>query len=630
MSSPLSTTPTRVFDLLAYQQTHYPKTDALAYKRDGKWISFSTDEIASIVDHLAWGLHLAGIQAGDRIANVTENNRPEWNFIDLAVLSLGAVHLPIYPNISTEEYRFILSDAQPVVVFVSSERLLNLIRPIVAEQPGIKAMYTYDPIPDAKWWRDLADDGKAGLENASAGHELAETKASVRPEQLASLIYTSGTTGTPKGVMLSHANLVSNCLASSQILEPCGHERALSFLPLCHIYERTVVNLYIYLGTSIYYAENLDTIGENLREVQPTTFSSVPRLLEKIYERILARGEQLSGTQRRIFFWALNVALHFDPDSPTPWRQRLQLAIADFLVFRKWRAAIGGKVTGVISGSAALQPRLARVFWAAGISIWEGYGPTEAAPVIAVNRPMTTLHRIGTVGPVIPGGELQIADDGEILYRGPNVMMGYYRRPDLTREAIDEEGWLHTGDVGELDGPFLKITDRKKEIFKTSGGKYIAPQQVENRLKESRYIAQCMVVGENHKFPAALIVPAFDTVDAWLKSKGIHIDDKIEIMTHPQVLELIQTEVDRCNQNFGRYTQIKKFALLPNEWTIAAGELTPTLKLKRKQILKKYAEEIAAIYEREEPGGASIRQSTRGGNAADVSARSLVDGSADR
>jgi long-chain acyl-CoA synthetase len=630
MSSPLSTTPTRVFDLLAYQQTHYPKPDALAYKRDGKWIKFSTDEIASFVDRLAWGLHLAGIQVGDRIANVTENNRPEWNFIDLAVLSLGAVHLPIYPNISTEEYRFILSDAQPVLVFVSSERLLSLIRPIVAEQPGIKAVYTYDPIADANWWRDLADNGKAGLENASAGHELAQTKASVRPEQLAILIYTSGTTGTPKGVMLSHANLVSNCLASSQILEPCGHERALSFLPLCHIYERTVVNLYMYLGTSIYYAESLDTIGENLREVQPTTFSSVPRLLEKIYERILARGEQLSGIQRRIFFWALNVASHFDPDAPTPWRQRLQLAIAGFLVFRKWRAAIGGKVTGVISGSAALQPRLARVFWAAGISIWEGYGPTEAAPVIAVNRPMTTLHRIGTVGPVIPGGELKIADDGEILYRGPNVMIGYYRRPDLTREAIDEEGWLHTGDVGELDGPFLKITDRKKEIFKTSGGKYIAPQQVENRLKESRYVAQCMVVGENHKFPGALIVPAFDTVDAWLKSKGIHIDDKLEIMTHPHVLELIQTEVDRCNQNFGRYTQIKKFALLPNEWTIAAGELTPTLKLKRKQILKKYAKEVAAIYEREEPGSAVIRQSARGGDTVNISARSLVDGRADQ
>ena len=629
MSSPLSTTPTRVFDLLAYQQTHYPKPDALAYKRDGKWIKFSTDEVASTVDQLAWGLHLAGIRAGDRIANVTENNRPEWNFIDLAVLSIGAVHLPIYPNISPDEYRFILSEAQPVLVIVSSERLLNLIRPIVAEQPGIKTVYTYDRIPGANWWRNLVDSGKAGLENASASRELAAIKGAVRPEQLATLIYTSGTTGTPKGVMLSHANLVSNCLASAQILQPCGHERALSFLPLCHIYERTVVNLYLYLGTSIYYAENLDTIGENLREVRPDTFSTVPRLLEKIYERILARGEKLSGSQRRIFFWALNAALHFDPDAPTPWRQRLQFGIADLLVFRKWRAALGGKVTGVISGSAALQPRLARIFWAAGIGIWEGYGPTEAAPVIAVNRPKTRLHRVGTVGPVIPGGELKIADDGEILYRGPNVMMGYYRRPDLTREAIDEEGWLHTGDVGELDGPFLKITDRKKEIFKTSGGKYIAPQQVENRLKESRYIAQCMVVGENHKFPAALMVPAFETVTAWLRSNGIHLDEKSEIVSHPKVLELIQTEVDRCNHNFGRYSQVKKFALLTDEWTTATGELTPTLKLKRKEILKKYADEIAAIYEREEPGSASIRQSTRRGDAAGLSAKSLADDSAE-
>ncbi|MGA7127611.1 MAG: long-chain fatty acid--CoA ligase [Chthoniobacterales bacterium] len=605
MSSPLSTTPTRVFDLLVHQQAHYPKTDSLAYKVNGVWVKFSTSEVLSIVEHLACGLQLAGIRAGDKIANVTDNNRPEWNFIDLASLTLGAVHVPIYPNASPDDYRFILSDARPSLVFVSNQRLLEFIRPIAAEIPDIGHIYTYDEVTGADSWKKLAEAGKTALLDTANREKLAETRAAVKPEDLATLIYTSGTTGQPKGVMLSHANLVSNAMAAAEILQPCGHERALSFLPLCHIYERTVANMYAYVGTSIYYAENLDSIGQNLREVQPDTFSSVPRLLEKMYERILARGEQLSGLQRRIFFWALNLGLNFDPDAHCPWFKRLQLAIADFLVFRKWREAFGGRVSGIISGSAALQPRLARVFFAAGISVWEGYGPTEAAPVIAVNRPKTTLHKLGTVGPVIPGGEIKIAEDGEILYRGPNVMMGYYQRPDLTKEAIDSEGWLHTGDVGEMDGPLLKITDRKKEIFKTSGGKYIAPQQVENQLKESRFIAQCIVVGENHKFPAALIVPQFDAVRSWLTTQNEEIEDRTEMSKHPKVIELIQSEIDHCNSRFGRYSQIKKFALVAEEWTIASGELTPTLKLKRKQILKKHAKEIAALYEKEELASAT-------------------------
>jgi long-chain acyl-CoA synthetase len=605
MSSPLSTTPTRVFDLFAYQQTHYPKPDALAYKVNGTWVKFSTDQVLSVVESLACGLQLAGIQAGDKIANVTDNNRPEWNFVDLAILTIGAVHVPIYPNASADDYRFILSDARPSLVFVSNQRLLALIRPFAAEIPEIRNIYTYDEVVGADCWKKLAEAGKTGLGDASVREKLVEARAAVKAADLATLIYTSGTTGQPKGVMLSHANLVSNAIAAAEIVRPSGHERALSFLPLCHIYERTVVNMYAFVGTSIYYAENLDAIAQNLREVKPDTFSTVPRLLEKIYERILARGEQLTGLKRRIFFWALNLGLNFDPDAPCPWPKRLQLAIADFLVFRKWREALGGRVTGIISGSAALQPRLARVFWAAGISVWEGYGPTEAAPVVAVNRPKTSLHKLGTVGPVIPGGEIKIADDGEILYRGPNVMMGYYGRPDLTKEAIDSEGWLHTGDVGELEGPFLKITDRKKEIFKTSGGKYIAPQQVENQLKESRFIAQCVVVGENHKFPAALIVPQFDALRSWLAAQGETIENTTEILKHPKVTGLIQGEIDRCNQRFGRYSQVKKFALLAEEWTIGSGELTPTLKLKRKQILKKHASEIAALYEKEELAAAS-------------------------
>ena len=605
MSSPLSTTPARVFDLFAYQQTHYPKPDALAYKVNGTWVQFSTDQVVSIVEGLACGLQLAGIRAGDKIANVTDNNRPEWNFVDLAILSIGAVHVPIYPNASADDYRFILSDARPSLVFVSNQRLLELIRPLAAEVSDIRGIYTYDEVAGAECWKKLEAAGKEALQEVTAKERLMQARAAVKPEDLATLIYTSGTTGQPKGVMLSHVNLVSNAIAAAEILRPCGHERALSFLPLCHIYERTVVNMYAYVGTSIYYAENLDSVGQNLREVKPDTFSTVPRLLEKIYERILARGEQLSGLQRRIFFWALNLGLNSDPDLPCPWFKRWQLAVADFLVFRKWREALGGQISGIISGSAALQPRLARVFWAAGIFVWEGYGPTEAAPVVAVNRPKTALHKLGTVGPVIPGGELKIADDGEILYRGPNVMMGYYRRPDLTKETIDTEGWLHTGDVGELDGPFLKITDRKKEIFKTSGGKYIAPQQVENQLKQSRFIGQCMVVGENHKFPAALIVPQFDALRAWLATHGEAIQDRVEVLKHPRVTELIQSEIDHCNQGFGRYTQVKKFVLLAEEWTIASGELTPTLKLKRKQILKKHASEIVALYEKEELASAT-------------------------
>jgi long-chain acyl-CoA synthetase len=607
MSSPLSTTPTRVFDLLAYQQAHFPKTDSLAYKVNGKWVKFSTAEVLSIVEQVACGLQLVGIRAGDKIVNVTDNNRPEWNFIDLAIMTLGGVHVPIYPNASADDYRFILSDANPHLVFVSNQRLLERIGPLAAEVPDIRNIYTYDEIADADSWKKLAEAGKTALLDAAVRGKLAEARDAVKPEDLATLIYTSGTTGQPKGVMLSHANLVSNALAAAEILRPCGHERALSFLPLCHIYERTVVNMYAFVGTSIYYAESLDSVGQNLREVQPDTFSTVPRLLEKIYERILARGEQLTGLKRRIFFWAVNLGLNFDPDTHCPWFKRLQLAVADFLVYRKWREAVGGKISGIVSGSASLQPRLARVFWAAGITVWEGYGPTEAAPVISVNRPKTALHRLGTVGPVIPGGEVKIAEDGEILYRGPNVMMGYYKRPDLTKETIDSDGWLHTGDVGEMDGPFLKITDRKKEIFKTSGGKYIAPQQVENQLKGSRFIAQCIVVGENHKFPAALIVPQFEAVRSWLAAEGESIEDVREMCKHPKVIELIQSEVDQSNSLFGRYSQVKKFALLDEEWTIASGELTPTLKLKRKQILKKHASEIAALYEKEELASTTYR-----------------------
>jgi long-chain acyl-CoA synthetase len=602
--------PTRVFDLLSYQLENFPKPDALAYKVNGAWKTHPTREVADTVDQLAWGLHLLSIEKGDRVVNVTETNRPEWNFIDLAIMSLGAVHVPIYPNISAHEYQFILTDSGPKLVFVSGSRLLEVIRPIAERIPALLGIYTYDEVKGAKLWSELRDRGGEGLRNDANRAELAARKAAVAPGDLATLIYTSGTTGPPKGVMLSHANLISNCLECADILASNAHERALSFLPLCHIYERTVINIYLGSGTSVYYAENLHTIGENLREVRPQLFSTVPRLLEKLYERILSRGEQLTGLRRRIFFWALGLGLKFDPTTPPNWFGRLGLMVADRLVFSKWREALGGRIRGIISGSAALQPRLARIFWAAKMPVYEGYGPTEASPVISVNRPRGDT-KIGTVGPVIRNGEVKIAEDGEILYRGPNVMLGYYKRPDLTRESIGADGWLHTGDVGEFDGKFLKITDRKKEIFKTSGGKYIAPQQIENQLKESPFVSQVMVIGENHKFPAALIVPSFEAVAEHFRPRGITFESRLALVQNSAVLTLFDTELQRINSSFGRYMQVKKFALLAEEWTTSGGELTPTLKLKRKKILEKNAREVETLYAGEERGSEVLVEGER-------------------
>jgi long-chain acyl-CoA synthetase len=589
-------TPRRVFDLLQHQLEQCPQPDAFAQKLDREWRTYSTAESLEVISALAWGLHILGVRKGDRVANVTETNRAEWNFIDGAVMSLGAVHLPIYPNITAEEYEYILSDSEAKLLFASSERLYQLIEPLRKKLPALQDIYTYDRVDGAKQWTLIKTRGQEGLSDRNNKIALEKIKTTVSPEDLATLIYTSGTTGKPKGVMLSHANLVTNCMICAPIIQSASHERALSFLPLCHIYERTVINLYVYCGTSVYYAQNLNTIGENLREVRPQVFSTVPRLLEKIYEGFVARGNHLPGLKKAVYFWALRLAVHFEPGAPISWFKRLQLGIADRLVFVRWREAVGGRLRAITSGSAALQPRLARVFWAARIPVFEGYGPTEASPVISVNNPAKGLNKIGTVGPVIPGGEVKIAEDGEILYRGPNVMMGYYHRPDLTSEAIDADGWLHTGDVGEFDGIFLKITDRKKDIFKTSGGKYIAPQQVENKMKESRYIAQIMIVGENRKFPAALIVPEFNVVVHHFKQTGVHFNSNSEIVVHPEVKALIEAEVRRLNQQFGRYSQIKKFALLVEEWSIAGGELTPTLKVKRRQLLKKYAREIESLY----------------------------------
>ncbi len=607
--------PTRIFDLIAHQLTTFPKPDALAHKVAGRWKRYSTRHIVETARALAAGLHAAGVRPGDRIANISETNRTEWNIIDLAVLQLGAVHVPIYPTLTPEECRFILDDSGARLLFVSSDALHAKIAALRAELPTLENVYLYQrsaELTDAPAWTALRNDGaRRLLADPAFAHEIDALAAAVRPEDLATLIYTSGTTGRPKGVMLSHANLVSNAMAIVPLIGGTPNERAISFLPLCHIFERTLTNAYFYLGMSVYYAESLERVGDNMREVHPNFFAVVPRVLEKIYERIIARGNALKGRRRQLFFWALDLAERIDPENPekSTLSERMQLKLADKLVFSKWREALGARVDSIVCGSAALNPKMARVFWNAGVRVYEGYGPTEAAPVITTNHVQPGHHRIGTVGAVIAGGEIRLASDGEILYRGPNVMLGYYHRPDLTAEAVDAEGFLHTGDVGEfvegLDGlRFLRITDRKKEIFKTSGGKYIAPQPIENKLKESPLVAQAMVVGEYRKFPGALIVPNFAVVrerlalwDTQHEGAGVVVPAfDAELAALPAVRALITDELARVNQDLAQYARIKNFALLGAEWTTDGGELTPTQKLKRREILKKYAAQIEGIY----------------------------------
>lgn len=605
---PAAPVPTRVFDLLTHQLTRYPQPDALARKIDGQWRKYSAQEIADTVRALAAGLYALGVRPGDRIANSTETNQPAWNFIDLAVLSLGAVHVPIYPTLTTEEFHYILEDSGAKLVFVSTEALRTKVAGVRDRLPTLEAIYTYDPAEGdatgACCWTGLHLAGETLLREKAVetGKLLDDLAAAVRPEDLATLIYTSGTTGQPKGVMLSHTNLVSNCMAIVPLIHGEPGERTISFLPLCHIFERTLTNAYLYSGMPVYYAESLDRIGENMRDIRPRFFAAVPRILEKVFERIMVRGNALVGRRKQLFLWALDLAERVDPEAPISMADHVRLAAADQLVYSKWRAALGGRVNGIVCGSAALNPRLARIFWNVGVRVYEGYGPTEAAPVITTNHMEQGGHRIGTVGTVIEGGEVRIAEDGEILYRGPNVMLGYYHRPELTAEALDADGFLHTGDVGEFvvgenGAQFLRITDRKKEIFKTSGGKYIAPQPLENRLKESPYIAQAMVVGEYQKFPGALIVPNLAAVRAHLGAEHTSLPPSDgALVREPAVRALIADEVERLNAGFAQYAQVKDFRLLAHEWTSENGELTPTQKLKRREIVKKFAGEIESLY----------------------------------
>lgn len=584
---------TRLFDILDNAVKNHNKEDALAAKVDGKWRKYSTIEYAKISNYVSYGLMALGVKKGDKIASIS-NNRPEWAFIDMGMLQIGAVHVPVYPNISENDYKFIFNDAGIKYVFVSDEELLSKVINIKDYVESLKDIYTFNEIKGQKHFSDLI---KLGKENVNE-EKLQQIKDSINENDLATLIYTSGTTGTPKGVMLSHKNILSNVIASSKVAPIYEHYKALSFLPLCHIYERMLNYLYQYLGVSIYYAESLDTIAENLKEVKPEVFATVPRLLEKVYDKIVSKGNELKGIKKSLFFWALNLGLRYELGAVNGFCYKLQLKIANKLIFSKWREALGNNVKVIVSGGAALQERLARVFWSAGIHVLEGYGLTETSPVVAVNKLNTMEVKFGTVGPVLENVKVKIADDGEILVKGPNVMLGYYKRPDLTKEVIDEEGFFHTGDIGTfVEKKYLKITDRKKEMFKTSGGKYIAPQLIENKLKESPFIEQAMVIGEGKKFPAALIVPAFEYIKEWSKKNNIsNCNTNEDIVKNNKIKDLISEEVNKCNSNFGHWEQIKKIEIVSNEWTIETGELTPTLKLKRKYIMKKYSEQIEKIY----------------------------------
>lgn len=583
---------TRVFDLLDRYIEKFPKDDALAGKEEGEWMKYSTRSYVDISNYISYGFLALGVQKGDKIATITFN-RPEWNFLDMGITQIGAIHIPIYPTISEADYKYILNHAEIKYVFVAGEDLFRKIENILPEIPSLKDIYTFKNLHGFKHLNELI---RLGWQNP-AREKLAEIKASVKPDDVFTIIYTSGTTGTPKGVMLSHTNIISNFIGVSGI-PPIGYNsKALSYLPLCHIYEHMLNYMYQYLGVSVYYAENMGTIADNIKEIHADILSTVPRLLEKIYDRIIKKGRKLTGFKKKLFFWAVDLGLKYELDSANGWWYEFKLRIANMLVFSKWREALGNNLRTIVSGGAALQPRLNRIFWAARIPILEGYGLTETSPVIAVNHFGKNGLKFGTVGPVLPGVEVKIAKDGEILTKGPNLMLGYYKEEELTKKVIDPDGWFHTGDLGliEKEGQ-LKITGRKKEIFKTSFGKYINPGQIEDKFKESSFIDTLIVLGENQKFAAALIVPDFNDLKSWCENKGIEYTTNSEMINNLQIKKRFKKEIDFYNTFFGETEQIKKWELMESEWTSFSGELTPTLKIKRSYISKKYESAINKLF----------------------------------
>lgn len=585
---------TRLFDFPYYQLQHKPNDSCLVTKYNGEWVPMSTQEYLNKANAVSRALLRLGIKKDDKIAVISTTNRTEWNIMDIGILQLGAQNIPVYPTICAEDYEYVLNHSESLYCFVSDVEVLEKVNAIKANTK-IKEVYSFDHIEGCKHYSELFELG----EDESNQQAVEDCKAAVQPEDLATIIYTSGTTGKPKGVMLSHWNITSNVLDSSPRvpLPPSGKTRVLSFLPICHIFERVLIYVYQYAGTSIYFAEAIDKIGDNAKEVKPNLMSVVPRLLEKVYDKIMLKGEELTGIKRMLFFWAVNLGKKWEPYRKNGAWYEFKLKIANKLIFSKWREALGGELYTMVSGSAALQPRLARIFSAANMRVMEGYGLTETSPVVSVGLYKDNMYKVGTVGKPIPNVEVKIAEDGEILIKGPNVMLGYYKDSERTSEVMTDD-YFHTGDKGEIDADgFLKITGRKKEMFKTSGGKYIIPTLLENKLKQSKFIEQVMVIGEGEKMPAAIIQPNFEFIKDWIdrKQKAIGKSEN-EIASSQVIIDRIQKEVNSCNMNFGKWEQIKRFELTPDIWSIDGGQLTPTMKMKRSVIKNIYAPLIEKIY----------------------------------
>jgi long-chain acyl-CoA synthetase len=585
---------TRLFDFPYYQKEKFNIPDALVTKYNGVWVKTSTEEYIAKANAISRALLRMGIEKNDKIAVISSSNRTEWNIIDIGILQTGAQNVPIYPTISEDDYEYILNHSGATYCFVSDEIVLDKLNLIKDKVPHLKEVFSFNEIEGCKNWAELLTLG----EDLSNQNEVEDRKNEVKTDDLATIIYTSGTTGKPKGVMLSHKNIVSNVLDSAlRIPFEEGKTRALSFLPICHIFERMILYLYQYYGVSVYFGESIDKISDNIKEVKPSVMTAVPRLLEKVYDKIYAKGLELTGIKKTLFFWSIDLGLRYEPYGANGFWYEFQLKIARKLIFSKWKEGLGGNLDLMVSGSAALQPRLARIFAAAEIPVMEGYGLTETSPVISVNDMRNKGFKVGTVGKVIDRVEVKIADDGEILCKGPNVMMGYYKDEKLTHEVI-KDGYFCTGDIGVIDNEgFLKITDRKKEMFKTSGGKYIAPQLLENAMKQSRFIEQIMVIGDGEKMPAAFIQPNFDFIKEWAKIHQFQIGTtNKEIISNQKVIDRIQEEIDALNEKFGNWEKIKRFELTPDTWSIEEGHLTPTLKLRRKIVIEKYKELYQKIY----------------------------------
>ena len=587
----------RLFDFPYYQLENFPQEGALVSKVDGEWVKTSTQEYIDKANAISRGLIKLGVEANDKVALISMTNRTEWNICDIGILQIGAQDIPIYPTISEEEYAYVLNHSESSYCFVSCTEVLEKINKIKDQVPTLKGVYSFDNIASCDNWTKVLE---LGEQHPELQEEVQKRMDAVNEDDLATIIYTSGTTGKPKGVMLTHKNIASNAKHSQGRLPiDIGSSKALSFLPVCHIYERMLLYMYQYCGVSIHFAESLETISDNLKEVHPEVMTAVPRLLEKVYDKIINKGADLTGIKKQLFFWAVNLGLKWEPYGQNGSWYEFKLKIARKLIFSKWQEALGGNLKAIASGSAALQPRLARVFNAAGCPVMEGYGLTETSPVVSVNDMRNGGFRIGTVGKILPDTEVKIADDGEILVKGPQVMQGYYKDPEQTNEVL-KDGYFHTGDIGELDDDgFLRITDRKKSMFKTSGGKYVAPQLLENAMKQSPFIEQILVVGDGEKMPAALIQPNWEWVEDWSERKEKDISDNYaEAIKDEKLIKRIQKEIDKYNERFGKWEKIKRFELTPDIWSIDAGHLTPTMKVKRRVIKEKYKDLYEKMYDR--------------------------------